>query len=79
MDSKQIDEFIQYKQGQKNHGTSWGSDGNFMLLMFLLLIPSLFPTQNIFAQTGERNANPVLSDPGVVITITLILLIFKTG
>ncbi|HEY8688624.1 MAG TPA: cbb3-type cytochrome c oxidase subunit I [Chitinophagaceae bacterium] len=79
MDSKQIGEFIQYKQGQRNHGTSWGSGGNFMLLIFILLIPSLFLTQNIFAQTGEQNASSVLSDPGVVITITLILVPILVG
>ena len=79
MDSKQIDEFVQYKKSKKDQGPSSGGNINSLLLTFFFLLLSLFLTQNIFAQTGEKNSSSVLSDPGVVITIILILVPILAG
>ncbi|HEY5406885.1 MAG TPA: cbb3-type cytochrome c oxidase subunit I, partial [Ginsengibacter sp.] len=79
MDSKQIDEFIQYKKSKKDAGTSSGGGINSLLLTFFFLSLSLFSNQSLFAQSAEKSTSSVLSDPGVVITIILILIPILVG
>ena len=79
MDSKQIDDFIQYKKSKKDQESSSGNGINSLLLTFFFLLASLFSSQNLFAQSAEKNTSSVLSDPGVVITIILILVPILAG
>ena len=79
MDSKQIDAFMQYKQTKKDKNKSSGGGINPPLLTFFFLALSLFFNQSLFAQTAEKSSGSVLSDPGVVITIMLILLPVLAG
>jgi cytochrome c oxidase cbb3-type subunit 1 len=79
MDSKQIDEFMQYKQSKKPQGPSSGGSIYSILLTFFFLSLSLFANQSLFAQSPEKSTNSVLSDPGVVITIILILIPILVG
>jgi len=79
MDSKQIDDFMQYKQSKKPQGPSSGGSIYSILLTFFFLSLSLFANQSLFAQSPEKSANSVLNDPGVVITIILILIPILVG
>jgi cytochrome c oxidase cbb3-type subunit 1 len=79
MDSKQIEAFIQYKKSKKGKAKNAGGGINPPLLTFFFLSLSLFFNQSLFAQTSEKSSSSVLSDPGVVITIILILLPVLAG
>ena len=79
MDSKQIDALIQYKKSKKVKDKSSGGGINPPLLTFFFLTLSLFFNQSLFAQGGEKAPGSVLSDPGVAITIILILVPVLAG
>ncbi|MEO8415884.1 MAG: cbb3-type cytochrome c oxidase subunit I [Ginsengibacter sp.] len=79
MDSKQIDEFIKYKKAKKGKDKLPGGGINPLLVTFFFLVLSLFFNQSLFAQGGEKSSGSVLSDPGVVITIILILVPVLAG
>jgi len=79
MDSKQIEEFIQYKQNQKKqHGTPGNGTKKMLLILFLLAVSLLF-NQNIYAQPGTNNIASITGNTGVIITIILILIPILLG
>ncbi|MEO8568168.1 MAG: cbb3-type cytochrome c oxidase subunit I [Ginsengibacter sp.] len=73
MDSKQIQEFLNYKEDIKNKQKRPPENFNpKSLILFLVSIASLF-SQNLFAQSGSKNPDSLLGEGGVIITIALIL------
>ena len=73
MDSKQIQEFLTYKEDKKKKQKRPPENFNpKSLILFLISVFSLF-SQNLFAQSGPKNPGSLLGEEGVIITITLIL------
>ena len=73
MDSKQIQEFLTYKEDKKKKQKRPPENFNpKSLILFLISGFSLF-SQNLFAQSGPKNPGSLLGEEGVIITITLIL------
>ncbi|KAA9037172.1 cytochrome oxidase subunit I [Ginsengibacter hankyongi] len=79
MDSKQIEEFIQYKQNQKKQHDTPGNGANKMLLILFFLAVSLLFNQSIYAQPSGKNIASILGNTGVIITIILILIPILLG
>ncbi len=79
MDSKQIEEFIQYKQEKNRQDKPAGNRPNSKLMSFLLVLFFSLYNQNLFAQTEEKGRSFPFSDTGVIITIILILLPILAG
>ncbi len=72
MDSKQIDEFLKYKEGKSKQGKTGENSNSKLISLFITIITSLFG-QTLFAQSGAKNPGSLLSEGGVIITIALIL------
>lgn len=79
MDSKQIAEFIQYKQNQKKQHRAPGIGASKMLLSLFLLTAGLLFNQSIYAQPGTNNIASITGNTGVIITIILILIPILVG
>lgn len=79
MDSKQIEEFIQYKQKKNNKDKPKGKGSNSKLMSFFLVLLFSMYNQSLFAQTAEKGRSFPFSDTGVIITIILILLPILAG
>ena len=79
MDSKQIEEFIQYKQKKNNNNKPKDNGFNSKLMGFFLVLLFSLNNQSLFAQSGEKGSGFPFSDTGVIITIILILLPILTG
>ena len=72
MDSRQIEEFLRYKDNKKKE-KNIGENFNCKLpVLFALIISSLF-SQSLFAQSGTKNPGSLLGEGGVIITVALIL------
>jgi cytochrome c oxidase cbb3-type subunit 1 len=72
MDSRQIEEFLRYKDNKKKVRNSGKNFNRKLPVLFAIIITSLY-SQSLFAQSGIKNPNSLLSEGGVIVTIALIL------
>jgi len=76
--SKQIEQYIKYKNSKRNQTSSQHRTGN-LHSTIIILFTLLFSSTHSYAQTNSDANNSLFAQPGIIITLVLILIPIVLG